>query len=200
MPFNPKLVTAAEPSADGMDELDGQLPDDLRALAAQLTGEAQQLSELYPARDLASGDAVNCFATSGDSDSGDSESGNHGRPGRQRRWLAVGLSGLLAGGLLAVVGWVAMQPRGTVAGRHGLPQAGDSVATRPGFSAASQDRPESTASAPGEFSTQPDGGRQEPVVELHAPGWFLQEVSGPELEGLLDLLEEQPEGSWNISI
>lgn len=195
MPFNPKLVTAAEPSVEGMDEFDGQLPDDLRALAAQLEGEAQRLSELYPARDLASEDADNRFPTAGNS-----QSSGHGRAGRQRRWLAVGLSGLLAGGLLAVVGWVAAQPRGTVADRHGSPQAGDRLATRPDSSATSDHRPASTASAHGEFSAPPDGGRLEPVVELHAPGWFLQEVSGPELEGLLDLLEEQPEGSWNISI
>lgn len=195
MPFNPKLVTAAEPSAERVDEFDAPLPDDLQALAAQLAGEARRLSELYPAQDLASADAIHRLPAAGSS-----PSGSNGRPGRQRRWLAVGLSGLLAGGLLGIAGWVATQPRGTVADRHGLPPAGDRVAIQPGSSATSDNRTASTANAPGEFSGQPDRGRQEPVVELHAPGWFLQEVSGPELEGLLDLLEEQPEGSWDISI
>lgn len=49
MPFDPKLVQQAEAPLDAAGEL--QLPEDLLELAAQLGDDAQYLAKLYPAHD-----------------------------------------------------------------------------------------------------------------------------------------------------
>ena len=193
MSFRPKLVVAEDSPLENAEvELpeDFELPRDLQALATRLQSEACELSRQFPAgeRDPAPV-ALNPAP-------GTSTNGRRTHPIRwphRLQWIAgaqwfAGAGSLLAAGALAVV--LIAPPRGPAEGVGR-------------FGAAAWSSPNTTAGSSPRFSAvglPAVGAVQRSAAPIGAaPALFLQEVSGPELEGLLDLMEDDGQ-SCDISI
>ncbi len=180
---------------------DWQLPAELQQLGDQLRLDARKLAAQYPATPV---------SPIGVSPGGDSSVGKRAQAGRWTKAVA----GLLASGLvlaaLGAAGRVLEWRRGasSVARESASSVPYNGVVVVPAGDAASPSSNEPSkpdagsvgvglsAGAPGAGNASEAGdGRGTPT-----PVMFLQEVSGPELEGLLDLLEDDSGAARNISI
>ncbi|MCA9268891.1 MAG: hypothetical protein KDA41_10500, partial [Planctomycetales bacterium] len=190
MSFDPKIVAAddAGPAADARgeqlpapplwDDAEAlELPDGLAAIAEQLRDDAIHLAACHPADATPQQRAIACGLDS---------------PPPKWRWLrrAARWSGVAAAIALAPAGWLMVQalresptPVVETARSDAPPRAGGlRVRTLQGDAALSAVRPAEEASP---------GLREIPSATPRVvPAAFLQEVSGPELEGMLDLLEQ----------
>lgn len=190
MRFEPKIIRPSEPpelaAAEHLtdEEFESRLPGELEFLAAQLRDDAAHLASVYPAGSEAD-ESVGISAAPVESV----------RPSRRRTWLAWSAAGSLASVVLvAAVALPWVLPKGE--GRS--PNLVDSKV------------PASPAVAPVDHR-EPDLGRlvqavvdktdvRDPASSSATPAMFLQNVSGPELEGLFDLWEEDPAEQGRISI
>lgn len=157
MPFDPKLIQPDDAPEDAFGEID--LPDDLLELAAQLGDDAAYLAERYPATATEPLVARAMPATN---------------PVRRhiRRWVALASS---AAALLVALGlwWQPQERPATPVAEIEMPTSEPPVA------------PKHLSNAPvTSVSTRP-GPRIERLPWAPTPA--IGEVTGPELEGLLDL-------------
>jgi hypothetical protein len=168
--FDPRLISEADAPLDASGEID--LPDDLLEMAAQLGDDAAFLAARYPAPSLAvpvkEVMAENVYAA---------------RRLRSRGWFVAMLGGGVAAAALVAM-TIVTQPTNeqAVATPAVVESAVNEVAVR-------ETRPAVETSV----STT---ARSRPRIERlpWAPSAAIGEVSGPELEGLLDLWQsdEQP--------
>ena len=188
MPFEPKIVRHSdvplEAGSDAWtdDEFDARLPEGLGALAAQLRDDAAQLSSVYPAR-IPTEDKI--FATT-----------TVAAPRRAAwLWISAGTLAAVSLSLLVALPWLL---------RNELPNF-TSAENSPNTLAADDDRDvaaEPRAEA-NRLAAAPDSydSREAPRSSAGAlPAIFLQNVSGPELEGLFDLWEADEVEQSRISI
>jgi len=169
MPFDPRLIHPDQPPLVPDGELD--LPDELAALAQQLTDDAVHLVGRYPA-DRAPQVALAAELV---------ESAERlARVSRRRRAFFLGASAIGAGlaSVAALAISLAWQPNDNVPVVSGL------VASTP------------AAIAPVEAKEAPS-----PItIPLHSTATLsVGELSGPEMEALLDLLQGEPRSVASIS-
>lgn len=183
MPFDPKLVPPDEAPVDSLGELD--LPDELRELAAQLADDAAYLAERYPAGSTAATltEPAPTVARSAP---------------RTRHWRAAAA----AAATIAAVGLGALAWAPSQSGNPSQPQA-NAPAPAPRSERSSPALPESRATAAAALPavtipTTADGPRIERLP--WAPQLPIGEVSNPELEGLLDLWQNDGQEEKRISI
>lgn len=187
MRFEPKIIRPSEPpelaAADGLtdDQFEARLPGELEFLAAQLRDDAAHLASVYPAR------CENELPTSVEAPA---------RPSRRRTLLAWSTVGMLASVILALA--IVTLPWVLPIREAHTPNLVDSKISGATDNTAHEIR-------------DPDLGRLvQAVVDKSdvrdlanpaaTPAVFLQNVSGPELEGLFDLWEEDPGEQSRISI
>lgn len=165
MPFDPRLITPDDAPLDAHGEID--LPDDLAELAAQLCDDAAHLSACYPARSL-----HHESPTAAEVVSAPSRAFN--RTSRMRRAL---LASCAVAAALAVAVGIGYLPRQQDEVARAKPLVATEVAATSALDATS----EASVSAP---AASPS-----PRIQRlpWAPTPAIGEVSGPELEGLLDL-------------
>ncbi len=178
MPFEPKLVKPDDGPLD--DETDLDIAPEFELLTAQLTADAQTLAERYPAGWSESDAGVAHLAHI--------QRQTHAQAGRKVLWWLVGTA---AAALLLGVSWggwyfsgLGRSVQGQVAGSPA--QGGIGGTTRVDGSASHDTEPESQAARP--------------AVSLERAETLLIHVSGPELEGLLDLMESQETDEPLLSI
>jgi len=174
MPFDPKIVPPdPSPWDDGADL---ELPDDLAALGEQLRDDAAYLAERYPARrDVAAAGTARRAAAAR-------------RP--RRMWLAAASAAaivLLLAGSFTAWRWVSRQSPGDNV-TAGVPVTAPSAEVQP------------EGETPRATHPTPVSNDVPAAVLPTVPAVFLQNVSGPELEGMLDLMEHEPEGDPGLSI
>jgi len=157
------------------------LPDDLAALGDRLRHDADVLAAQYPAREINDDGRVPLP-----------------RPGRKsaaarRYWLATAT---VAGVLLAVAVWPSMNRLM----RHSS-DMGTLVTESPSRNIDNGSSPPPTAHSIGVINAdvQPVDYSSDRSIQ-GTPAVFLQDVSGPELEGLLDLWEQEPAAASGVSI
>jgi hypothetical protein len=193
--FRPKLVAAEESPAESEDfafPTDGELPEDLQTLAAQLQSEALELGRQFPPceRDIDVPGVTRSRSSSHDREVLPRSSATDA-PQQSRRfrrppaWLSA------MGGTLAAAVLVLSIVSQTWQGPESLSRP-EAIPSGPRL--ASQQNIDRTADLsvgrvdvrqPLESTTRETTSR--PTT---SPALFLQEVSGPELEGLLDLMED----------
>ena len=178
MPFEPKLVTPDDGPLD--DETDLGVTPEFELLTAQLSADAQMLAERYPA-DWSESDAGVAYLAR-------IQQSTHGKAGRKVVWWLMGTA---AAALLLGVSWGAWyfaglgeSVQGQVAGSPAQGSIGG--ATRVDGSAV--------------HGTEPESQDARPAVSLERAETLLIHVSGPELEGLLDLMETQEADEPLLSI
>jgi hypothetical protein len=185
MPFDPKLIEGEPAPLDDSGEI--ILPQELHELADRLRIESQRLSSQYVTHVVPSS-AAN-VATS---DRSNTAGGSIG-------WRALAVL-LTCGLVILLIG----RPAGTpiVPTRNEQrPAAGTSVpAARQETSSPASSSPTSAlpASSPPAVGSRPITRATDGATELSDD--LLREVSGPELEGLLDLLEKDSSKSNRVSI
>lgn len=164
MPFDPRLITPDDAPLDAHGEID--LPDDLAELAAQLRDDAAHLSACYPAP------ALHKTVAAAEVVSAPSRTIN--RTSRMRRALLASFAVAAALAVAVGIGY--------------LPRQEDEVArARPliATEVAATSAPDATSET---SSTAPAASPSPRIQRLPwAPTPAIGEVSGPELEGLLDL-------------
>jgi hypothetical protein len=172
VPFDPKLIRAEDAPLNPVGEI--ELPDDLAELAAQLGDDAVFLAERYPAnRRMAEKFALPLVQPAHSS--------------RRRVWIAASALGLLVTGALTAL--LSLGDRGD---RTPIAE----TAAKPAPS------PVSVVTLPELTNPVAEPVRELPLVRPPAatPAMFLNGVSGPELEGLLDLWEKDGQQDSRISI
>lgn len=179
MRFDPKLIQPDDAPLDPHGELD--LPDDLLELAAQLGDDAGFLSARYPAplpltAELAEKDKV---ATTPATPSVTHESTAPWM--RRSTWLTLGATSALL--ILGAIGWY-------------RPQQATPVAMPPAHAIMNN---EVSATEPTPLPSLPIEGARSAPRTVPAT-MLLNGVSGPELEGLLDLWQSDGESETRISI
>lgn len=201
MPFDPKLVQQAE--APLTDAGDLQLPDDLLELAAQLGDDARHLAQVYPAHQpceekIGLLSAVS-LAEAGERGSRGAEEKNSSHltltSGRLMR--AVALVASLAAVAIGIAVWY---PRDNAP--EPIPR---NIAEAPPTAnvAHTEPQPPSTISNPQSPISNPLS-PSPPLPPPPAPAppasreTFLHEYSGPELEGLYDLIGDAEEDTISI--
>ncbi len=202
MPFKPKLIAPDEAPVDEAGEL--QLPGELVELAQRLTSDADALASAYPARSPANWSASPVAPDTVNAPSKTSDpSKSRERATSPRRWLGwiASLLGLLVAVTVGVaVYFAAMSGEQTRRSVSDAPAAGQSEhvaetanpsSPQPQPSAVSKTDREQPATAPA---------RAESAPWSTAPALFLREVSGPELEALLDLMEQEARQRVQVSI
>ncbi len=194
MRFEPKIIRARDP--DPGDAVELELPDDLAVLGDQLRDDAALLAERYPAQETTAAAPVR-------------DDLSPGALGHVRRWrLPMAVAASIA--LLAAFWWVTgpwTRPSGpsdrvTARTEHSDRQAS---ATSSPAGAPSDSRPAPRVMpaptdprmAPGRSFGVPDASHP---GASRMPGAFLLEVTGPELEGVLDLLEQKVGRECDLSI
>jgi hypothetical protein len=176
MRFKPRIIKPENPPLDDDGQL--QLPADLQQLGQQLHREAHQLAETYPP-------ATIDLPPPGEAD----------RP-RQRRQRRVWQPVLQAAAAVLIVGviwqqlpdWSALGPQDTPSAKRNQPDLASS-----GEMTGSSDRQDwATWLSWGERIAQWNRGRTLPTIPQMDQVPFLDEITGPELEGFLDLWELEP--------
>jgi hypothetical protein len=182
MPFEPKIVRSGEVPFDASgdawtgDEFEARLPEDLGALAVQLREDASHLAALYPAKH----GQENVVAP------------RVSRPANRAAWLWVSAGTLAAVSLSLILALPLILP--------------DDVSTEPNTLTVDDYRRADDArrtEAHRVAGAAPDNldSREAPRSSAGAmPAIFLQNVSGPELEGLFDLWEADEVQQSRISI
>jgi hypothetical protein len=169
MPFDPKLIQPEDAPLLPSGELD--LPADLTALADQLGEDAAHLAARYPA-DRAPAVALSAELL---------ESAARIKRQSRQRFAWVAAASLASAAVLAVSVAIALQNQGAVAPGSGTLAASPATASP------------ATAAQPPEFVSLP---------APHAAGastLSVGELSGPEMEALLDLLSAEPKTAASIS-
>ena len=196
MPFEPKIIRPIEPpeltaAARWTDEeFEAQLPGELEFLAAQLRDDAAQLAAVYPAGDTTVGNALRGVPEIAEKPF---------RRSTRRSVVAWSTVGTLASVVLALTAvslpWVA-----PIRELHS-PNLVDSKATetQPRYTPVENREPdlERLVQAAVDKATAPDFANP---ASASTPAVFLQNISGPELEGLFDLWEDDPDEQGRISI
>lgn len=167
------------------------LPDDLAALAGQLSDDAQYLAACHPADATPEQRARAYRETS-------AARGNGKRKRALSRWLMRGAAAVLA----AVAAWGAWQWLQPPAERGHLAGVANSGSVEsPAESTVSSPQPQGSELAKGQDSSDTTNadeatgsdeltGDQPRLI----PAGFLRDVSGPELDGMLELLEQEEAG------
>ena len=171
----PSIVRPEEPVWNDGELLD--LPDDLSALAEQLRDDAVYLAEKHPAdatseeRELAWKEFVESKSTTPTYAFG-------------RRWVTAAAALAV---LFAVGGWALYmnQPSGIDPNTHAAGEAATAAVSTPDRTPSADNLKQTNPPKPVEPAA--DGPRL-------IPASFLRDVSGPELDGMLDLLEEDESG------
>lgn len=181
MPFDPKLIQPEDAPLDAIGELD--LPDDLLELAAQLSDDANYLAERYPAErsKLPPSEPLAPLPSSA-------------RNSRARYWW-------VAGAAAAIFAMLASTYRPA----NFAPQATRTVSDAGSLSASETATHNATASPPGSTvaatEPTPTPSSESRIQRLPwAPESVVPTVSGPELEGLLDLWQNDGQELEPISI
>jgi len=189
MPFDPnivrpRIIQADEPPLDEAGDL--VLRDDLAELAAQLRDDAAHLASLYPASRSRLPDGTLQEGPARQAEPTNNETAHIARSSR-RLIRAIALVAALGGLIIGAGVWwprgknQAETPRREVAGMN------DVVADLP---TAEPARGPIMPAKPPLLDTAP------PLPA--SPALFLHDYSGPELEGLYDLLEEPDDGTISI--
>jgi hypothetical protein len=171
MPFDPRLIHPDQPPLLPGGELD--LPADLMALAEQLTDDAAHLAARYPADCASQGALAAELVESAE------RIKRYSRPRRSLLMTAAvigaGLASIAALGITVALAW------------------------RPDDNQAS-DGPVITAAAAGASAGRAELNAPPPTPPLHSSATLsVGELSGPELEALLDLLNGEPHSVASIS-
>lgn len=184
MRFRHRVIPPDQPPMDEAGEV--MLPDDLAVLGERLRRDADLLSAQYPAR-------------SPEDDMKMQGARSDGKPAAARAyWYATAAVAVL---MLAVAGWPAMNRL--------MRQSSDAHAlvtessSEPTLLKETDDgvSPTATTDSIGvtDLDMQPANYHGERSIET-TPAVFLQDVSGPELEGLLDLWEQEQSTTSSVSI
>lgn len=187
MPFEPKIIRPSEPpelaGVDGLtdDQFEARLPGELEFLAAQLRDDAAHLASIYPARSEI--DELPTFVET------------PARSSRHRIVFACSAAGTLASVVLAVV---ISLPWLIPSERVHTPNLADSKISGLTKNAAPENRDTDLGRLVQAVVDKSD--LREFSNSSVTPAVFLQNVSGPELEGLFDLWEEDPAEQSRISI
>jgi hypothetical protein len=177
--FDPKLIKPDDAPLD--DAGDIELPDDLAELGVQLRDDAQFLSERYPATDFDVGRVSQPVAPA--------TVGQVSLPvaARRRFWISVGAAAAVIVLALLATNRPTSAPPVDVAD-HSL----DKVSVAPEATAAPV-----LSDTAGNESAEAATLSVPPVA---SPAVFLNGVSGPELEGLMDLWHNDGEQDLRIEI
>lgn len=182
MRFDPKLVQPDDAPLDEQGEID--LPDDLAELASQLGDDAAYLASRYPAiaAEVVAVEPVIAREIVAVPDR------NAPRvPSRRQGWLIASAAAALA--VLIVTSVVPPNADTPVRGRESAHSAPTPVI-------ADSDSPTVRSAQP--VATPPV--RERPPLRTVPSAMLLNGVSGPELEGLLDLWQNDDEADNRISI
>lgn len=180
MPFDPRLIHPDEPPLGPAGELD--LPEDLAALAAQLADDAAHLAARFPAERVLAAQSEELAKAA-------ERINSHALRPQARAAASLVLGATMGAGLasVAVLGltiWLSL--------RFGdsLPDPVDAARSLP---ALAQSESESTTRPPATSGATP--------AAANRPSAMLSvgQLSGPELEGLFDLLDEGPPSAASIS-
>ena len=178
MSFDRKLVPEDDESVANFDDADW--PDELSAFAEQLSDDAAHLASMYPASSVLTGDKERTLSV---------------KPNKHRRWK----QGLAFGGTLASVLILAfMLPH--LSDEASSPTDGTSVL--PIHSDLTDEASSvQTVSVDTSTSERNKGSNDTTVSNIEfTPSFLLLDATGPELEGLLDLLEHEKTGEDTLSI
>lgn len=189
MPFDPHVIHPEEPPLDAAGDL--QLPDDLAELAAQLGEDSKFLAELYPAKSFESSVQPACgFANPPAPD-------NATHINRSSRKLFRALA--LVASLTALIATTPLWFSRNTADRTkdiatNLETSSPEVADAPA-SAPEEPEPSTPIRSISEILPAPPAAAPPPPASRDA---FLQDYSGPELEGLYDLIGDEEEDKISI--
>jgi len=204
------LREPGEPAWDDAEALD--LPEDLAMLADQLRDDAVYLAERHPAdATVAQREAAWLDYVDGHHEPGK----QHDEPGKQQcgrgkqrptrgapwRWTSAAAAVLLA----VATGWTIWQladganetsNRVAAPARDGRRAATPEIASDDARRSRDLRAARISAKADGDENRGNSGGAKQPAAEPPRliPAAFLQDVTGPELDGMLDLLEEDESG------
>jgi hypothetical protein len=193
MPFDPKLIHQAEAPLNEAGDL--QLPDDLLELAAQLGDDAQHLAKVYPAvgRSSAPSDNESIGFLSAIPDVGVREDAAfpgafpaHIRHTSRHLLRAVALVASLAAVVVSATLWYPHNNANDPQPRNLASTPERSLSPAPAL--ASPPAPAATVASP-------------PAPAPPAPATrdtFLHEYSGPELEGIYDLIGDSDDDKISI--
>lgn len=194
MPFEPKIIRPSEPpelvaAARWTDEeFEARLPGELEFLAAQLRDDAAQLASIYPAGETIVGNALRGVPEA-------NETPNRRSPRRTvLAWSAVGTLASVTLAVVVALPWMLPEENG---GSANL--ANTKLNTDNEYTPVENREPDLTrlVQAVVDKSAAHDLGTP---ASASTPAVFLQNVSGPELEGLFDLWEEDAAEQGRISI
>ena len=205
MRFEPRIVRSSEPAFDSAvehwsdEQFEAALPGDLEALAAQLRDDATHLAAKYPARsaDYPAGRADQEFGVPSVALTAPLASERKRTSGPAVMWFSAGLLASVAL-VAAALPW--MFPTDSGAGSKATAvNAGNGSA---GESVAQDTVPTHLLHAPADKTNAREAARGAAARGAFAPtpALFLQNVSGPELEGLFDLWEADAVEQSRISI
>ena len=200
MRFKPRIVTSENPSDD--DDRSLQLPDDLQWLATELEQQAQHLADTYPPQPM---EAVTRSESASDRDLA---SPGTARPSptasRQRLWMRA----FQAAAAVLILGAIWQQLSDRTTDRSKTTPPTEIVQHEPTSSDLPLFDPQVTGHA-GWFSGWFSG----KSVQGHWQDWpsppsspqldhfpLLDEITGPELEGLIDLWEMQPTSKAMVAL
>ncbi len=193
MTFTPRVVRDDEPlphQPSSGDTAELVLPDDLAALASQLTHDAVTLSQRFPARAPRSAEVA-----SSPIDAPLARRAADGSGGRSdaARFLgpALALIVTMAGAAGFVTTWP--EPRKTTPSVQTPPEV-----AAPATGAASASSRNAALGPRDQHATNRDPRTAREFSP--APASFVRELTGPELEGFLDLLETHDAASTRLSI
>jgi hypothetical protein len=205
MAFNPQLVhdegAPSEPafSNDPAEAL--ELPEDLSQMAGQLVRESALLAQHYPAGELSGSPRSREVQLAENGSAGRSPFAD-GRRGDAARFLGPALLVLFAisgGAWLMWTGWGAGSPQpAEQLADYSSDASTRRVSYRPAESVApsgARGRP-----LPHEYKILPEGGDSLEPNAASPPASMVHELSGPELEGFLDLLDDDDGAAARLSI
>lgn len=175
MPFDPKLFRDDDANFEG----DLKLPDDLALMAEQLGDDANRLAALYPPP-LPAVLAVSRPKTA--------------TPSRRSSWLTRSLAGTALAVGLVTLSLVVMNTSRQSNGEKPVPAGRLGIVDENGGKGLRPHRP-AYAGRPPLAHESPSPSRQVPVT----PASWLGDASGPELEALMDLWEQDQPAIRSLS-
>jgi hypothetical protein len=211
MPFDPHIIRPDDAPLDAHGEL--QLPDDLAELAAQLGDDASFLAQTYPAK------LPSRFSRGAEADDIEVAAAFSEKPAEKtassapvwHRSSARIASAVAAASLLIAVSAVwwgtsaGDRPNELTIAEAGKPASPERIESpaapsAPSHVIAAHEPDELDADDPLDRATSPipTAPRAGPPSLAPSPAMFLHEYSGPELEGLYDLLEDSENGQVSI--
>ena len=202
MRFKPRIITPDNPPPDDDGQL--QLPEDLQLLGRKLQAQARQLAETYPPQSTS---AVTVASAQQECDPRQTAARPPKKQRQRRLWLPACQAA--AAVLILVALWQQIANRTInlpqnasetkVVQREPAPR-NDSILDISATWARKPAAPETTGEAwPRPFDVWPDWQTSPSAPQFdHFP--FLDEITGPELEGFIDLWDLQPVSEAMVAI